>query len=386
MEILTALSALLGGLAPIFVIFLLIAITGGIAVFAFRVLVIREFLISLTQFVRDLFALIIPTKWDSARTLIMLGAFSWAMSLLVGTTAQAIIAFVGWFFLIGGIHWVMNEEKELKKVLTINQIFIAPWITGGLICYFLFGTTDGVPAIAFVLWPCISAIIAGIPKFIGSDGAKKTPIWVKPKPGDRQYLINLALINLLLSCWIQLSFTTRQWLADYPTLQLADMRNSAFVIQSQPNAAATSRGTEILTRAEAQIKANLEGQPWSHVERWLLNFDDQLKQVETTALNQMNQTRENAYWRLAGQILPGEYNIQLNSIWRGPSADATGFHFTKTCQISRVAPIDLLKQPLTNPIPLQQVGNARVQCSSVKGPVKGDPAAAAQGDNQAQKR
>jgi len=372
MEVLNAFFRLLGGLTPIVLILLFIALTGGIAVFAFRFLVIREFLSSIFGFLRDLFALVIPKKWDSSKTLILLGAFSWAVSLLVGTTAQSIIAFTGWLFLIAGIHWVMNEEKDLKKTLTINDVFLGPWITGGLICYFLFGTTDGVPAIAYILWPCISAVIAAIPKFIGSDGTTKTPIWVKPKPGDRQYIINLALLNLIFSCWIQLGFTTRNWLADYPTLELADMRNSAFVLQTQPNNTA-SRGTEILSRAEAQLKTQLEGQSWSQVERWLLNFDQQVKQIEETVLNQMGQTKENDYWQLSGQILPGEYNVKLNAIWRGPSPDAKNFHFTKTCKISRLAPIDILTQPLPKSIPLPQIGNATVQCDSVKGPVQGEP-------------
>ncbi|MDX2228074.1 MAG: DUF5357 family protein [Leptolyngbyaceae cyanobacterium bins.349] len=373
MNLLNALSALLAGLAPIVIILLVFGVVGALALLAFRLLIIREFLGGFVDIFRDLFALVIPKKWDSSRTLLLLGAFSWAVSLLVSRTAQSIIAFIGWIFLIGGIHWVMNEEKELKKLLTISDIFLGPWITGGLICYFLFGTTEGIPAIAFVLWPCISAIIAGIPRFIGSNGTRQTPIWVKPKPGDRQYLVNLALINLLLSCWIQLGFTTRQWLADYPTLENADFSNSAFVIQTQPDAQTRSRGVEILTRVEAELKNQLQGQSWSQVERWLLNFEPQLQQVEATVMNQMQRTKEMQYWTVEGQILSGEYNIRLFSVWNGPSADAQGFHFTQTCQISRVAPIDLSGLPANIASSLPQIGNAKVQCNPIEGPLEGQP-------------
>jgi len=366
-------SALFTGLAPIFVVLIIFGVMGGLTVLAFRFLVLREFFGGIWSLLKELFAIVIPTKWDSAKTLIVLGAFSWFVSIFVGRTTQNIISFIGWIFLIGGIHWVMHAEKELKSILTINGIFIGPWITGALICYFLFGTTDGIPAIAYILWPCISAVVAGLPKFIGSDGKTQTPTWGKPKTSDRQYLVNLALINLLLSCWIQLTFTTRQWLADYPTLQNEDVSNSAFVFQTQSPADVRSRGVEVLSRAEAQLKANLQGQSWSQVERWLLDFNQQMSQIDQTVLNQMNQVQENAYWRVAGKILPGEYNVQLFSIWDGPSADSTGFYYTQTCQISRVAPADVSGLPSVSATTMPQVGNAKVQCNAIEGPVRGQP-------------
>lgn len=354
----------------------LIAVLLGAAVLAFiwvRVLVLKSFFKQIGDLLKEVFALVVPKKWDSSKTLILLGAFSWAVSLLVSSTAQNIIAFTGWIFLIAGIHWVMHEEKALKEILTINGFFIGPWITGGLICYFLFGTPEGIPPIAYILWPPISTIIAAIPKFIGTDAVYKTPKWVKPNPGDRQYLVNLALINLLLSCWLQLGFTTRQWLADYPTMQFDDFGNSAFVINLQPNRGDSARGVEVLRRAEAELKANLQGQSWSQVERWLLEFDEQLRRLEETVINQLPRARENEYWTVLGKILPGEYNLQLFSHWNGPSSDAAGFYYTKTCQISRVAPVDVTGQ-LSNPVqPLPQVGNAKVECGQVEGPVKGQP-------------
>lgn len=373
MNPITLLTALLAGLGPLLFGLLIIGTIGGVAVLAFKFLVLKEFFGGFIDLLKDLFALIIPTQWDSAKTLIALGAFSWLVSLFVGSTAQNIIAFIGWIFLIGGIHWVMHAEKELKSILTINGIFIGPWITGALICYFLFGTPEGIPAIAYIIWPCISAVIAGLPKFIGSDGKTQTPIWTKPKPPDRQYLVNLALINLLLSCWIQLGFTTQQWLADYPTLQIEDVSNSAFVIQTQTPEQASSRGVDVLSRAEAQLKTNLQGQSWSQVERWLLDFNEQVQQMEQTVLNQLNQVKENSYWQVAGKILPGEYNVQLFSIWTGPSADSAGFHYTQTCQISRVAPVDVAGLPATTTTNVPQVGNAKVQCGPIQGPIRGQP-------------
>jgi hypothetical protein len=374
----TIITGLLAALGPLLFLLVVLGALGGLTVLAFRLLVLREFFGGIWDLFKELFALVIPKQWDSARTLLMLGAFSWLVSVFVGRTTQSIIAFIGWFFLIGGIHWIIHAEKDLKAILTINGFFIGPWITGGLICYFLFGTTEGVPGIAYIVWPCVSAVLAGLPRFIGSDSKTQVPIWIKPKPLDRQYLVNLALINLLLSCWIQLLFTTQNWVTDYPTLQMENVSNSAFVIQTQSPEQLSSRGIEILSRTEAELKANLQGQSWSQVERWLLDFNQQMQRVDQTVLNQLNPMKENAYWQVAGKILPGEYNVQLYSIWNGPTADTAGFHYTQTCQITRVAPTDLAGLSSASATTAPQVGNARVQCSPMQGPIRGQPEGAGQ--------
>lgn len=362
------------GLASWVIWLILIAALGGLGYLAFNFLAIQTFLKELWKAFRDLFKILIPKKWDSAKTLIWLSLFSWAMSFIVSSVVQAMIAFTGWLFLIAGVHWVMSEEKALKELLTVFGVFLGPWITGWLICYFLFATPERIPGIALVLWPCISAVIAGLPKFIGSHSTYQTPIWKLPNAGDRQYLVNLALLNLVLSCWIQLSFTTQNWLAEYPSLQVDDLSNSAFVINTQSTSETNSRGQAVLERAETLLKANLEGQSWSQVERWLLNFDTNIDAIADTVIGQMPRARENNYWDLAGRILAGEYNVQLFAIWRGPSANPEGYYYAKTCQISQVVPADITGKPATvNPTTLPQVGNAKVQCGPAEGPEKGQP-------------
>lgn len=346
---------------------------GAFGFIAFNFLAVQKFLSEVSKALRDLFGLVLPKKWDSGKTLLMLSLFSWAVSLFVTSAIQNVIAFTGWIFLIGGIHWVMNEEKGLKELLTINGIFIGPWITGALICYFLFATTERIPSIAFILWPIFSAVIAGIPRFIGSDPVLKSPIWIKPKPDDRQYIVNLALLNLLLTCWIQLGFITQGWFSEYSGLQLADFANSPFVIRTGSRTEADSRGVDLLNQTEAAVKTNLEGQSWSQVERWLLNFEEELDRIEATLKDQLPNRRDNTYWNIDGEILPGEYNVQLFSIWQGPSADASGYYYSKTCQISKVAPIDLLGKSPFGGSSLPKVGNAKVQCGAIEGPVKGQP-------------
>lgn len=359
---------------PLWVILTVLTLgLGGLGYIAFNFLAIQKFFQEFGGLFKELFGLLIPSKWDSAKTLILLSIFSWAMSSIVSNRVQNIIAFIGWLFLMGGVHWVMHEEKKLKETLTINKIFIGPWITGALICYFLFATPERIPAIAYILWPIISAIIAAIPRFIGSDSVYQTPKWIKPKPEDRQYVVNLALINLLLSCWIQLGFTTQTWVADYPSLRADNLSNSAFVINTSSGDGNPSRAIDILTRAETEVKAELGSQSWSQVERWLLNFEEQVEQLESRVISQLPQARENNYWSLQGRILAGEYNIQLFSVWQGPSSDGVGYYYSKICQISRVVPADLTSQPTSATTPLPITGNSKVQCSPAEGPTRGQP-------------
>lgn len=357
------------------VIVIAIAALGGLGYFAFNVLAIQKFLGEVGKLLGELFNILLPKKWDSAKTLIWLSIFSWVMSMWVRPVLQSAIAFMGWIFLIAGVHWVMHEEKKLKNLLTVFSVFLGPWITGWLICYFLFATPDYIPQIAFVLWPPISAIIAGLPRFISSDGTYQTPIWQLPGAGDRQYLVNLALLNLVMSCWIQLTFTTQNWLAEYPSFITDDLSNSAFVVNTQANTEIKSRGVDILNRAEVQLKANLQGQSWSQVERWLLNFEPNLEQIETTVLVDLPPARENSYWAIAGRILAGEYNVQLFATWQGPASDPAGYYYAKTCQISQVVPADVAGKPGAIASTIPAVGNAKVECGPVEGPEKGQPEA-----------
>jgi hypothetical protein len=221
------------------------------------------------------------------------------------------------------------------------------------------------------MWPIISAVLAGLPKFI-----KAGPEYKIPDVGDRLYLVNLLLINLLFSCWFQLYFSTQTWLTQYPSLVTEDLRRSQFFVRLQQQFIAVPRGGEILNQAESGLKKNLEGQPWSQVERYLLNFNEQAQTLGTVTIAQMPTLAENSFWRIAGKVLPeGEYKVQLFAIWNGPSADNQGYHFSKICNINRVTAEDLSVRnfPFGLPSIAPAVGSAKVQCEPVQGPFRGQP-------------
>lgn len=360
-------------LLPLAILAIILLFIAPLGYFAFNFLAIKLLFTELQKIFQDIFKLIIPKKWDSSKTLIWLSIFSWAMSLPTRGFVQAFIAFCGWLFLIPGIHWLMHEEKKIKEFLTIGKIFIGPWITGALICFFLFATPENLPGILFVSWPIISAAIAALPKFI-----KAGPTYKIPDPPVRQDLIIMVLFNLLLSCWIQLCYSTQVWLAEYPSLRADNLAGSSFVVQTQSGESNDSQGFEILRRTEIALKDSLQGQSWSQVERWLVNFDDRMGDLNQQIIDQLPAKAENAYWQIKGQVLPGgEYNVQLFAVWEGPSFNNVGYYLTQTCQISQGGTADLkptLRMSSREAVSqTNQAGTASVSCSPVAGPIEGQP-------------
>jgi Family of unknown function (DUF5357) len=335
-------------------------------------LAIKSFILSLFG-LDGIFKALKPPKPDSWQTLLLISIFSWAMALLPESVfVQAFIATCAWFFLIPGVHWFLHEEKfkffgstiNVKKGLTINDIWLGPWITGALVCMLLFSELpENRISVGFICWPPISAIIAALPKFIAIGPHYKTP-----DPGKRQELVILLLTNLLLSCWFQLFFVTQSWLIDYPSLLTQDFSRSAFVVKFASNRS-QSRGVTILDQAETIVREQLDGKPWSQAERWLFDLKPSMQQVEATVMEQLPPVKENELWHLDGQVLPGtEYQLQMMAVWQGPSADGSGYYVMKPCQITRMSdPRRSFAQTVTS----TQI--ARVTCDTATAPKAGQP-------------
>ncbi len=313
-----------------------------------------------------------PAKWDSWQALIWVSVFSWSVSLLSAGLVQEIIATVAWVFLVLGVHWFVHEEGlitrpkddkskiNVKKGLTINNIFLGPWITGALICVYLFGHLMGrFPPLAFVVWPPLSAAIAVIPKFI-KLGPAGTPIWVTPEAKFRLGLIILVLSNILLSCWFQFYFATQAWVREYPSLANQDLRRSSFMVKVGAPPVTPERGRLLLEQAEATLQADLGSLAWTETQRWFQDFPQAFLRFRESLSQQAGDSQEKKMWALDGRILP-DYSVQLYAVWQGPSAELGGYHFTRTCKVRRL-PGATLNAP-----------KARVECGPIIGPVPGAP-------------
>jgi hypothetical protein len=309
-----------------------------------------------------------PQKWDSWQALIWVSVFSWAVSLLAVGLVQEIIATIAWVFLTLGVHWFVHQEGlvtnpkndkakiNIKKALTVNNIFLGPWITGALICVYLFGHLVGrFPPLAFVVWPPLSAGLAAIPKFI-----KIGPEWKKPEPKIRQELVILVLSNILLSCWFQFYFITQGWLQDYPSLASQDLQRSPFVVKVATPEISKERGVFLLEQAEDNLRDNLGQLAWTQTQRWFAGFQREFPIFQENLFQQVADSKDKNLWYLDGRVLP-DYSVQFYAVWSGPSADTGGYHFTRTCKVIRVANARLNE------------AKAQIRCSPITGPVPGLP-------------
>jgi hypothetical protein len=286
---------------------------------------------------------IFPQDYYSWQTLIYLGIFSFAMSWLARLAdtfdlTENIIATAGWIFFAIGIGWFLE-----KNHIRLFGIPIAPWVVGAIVCGYFFGLVPwGDWEIGLMAWPLVSVAIVAVPQFFTWELRPKVPV-----PVDRQNLILLLLIALLLSNWFQFYFRLQSWLNDYPSVLTDDFRNSGFVIRLGEAPNNPAQGAALLTAAEQEIKASLNDTPWSYVKRWLLNLDEQMVMLRTKTNGVLEGSEEQTLWRLDARrprsLDNSEgYALDLMAVWSGPASSPTGYHLVKTCVI----------HPRTDPQPL----------------------------------
>jgi Family of unknown function (DUF5357) len=283
------------------------------------------------KFFEEIRKLLQPPQWASWQTFIFLSIFSTVFASVTTDITQAIISSFGWLFLVLGVWWFTYEEN-VKKTLTVNKIFLGPWITGAVICLALFGGWRNFPQPAmFISWPPISAFISALPKFVKLNPDSKTPKYELPKGKAWQDLVLMFLLNFILSCWFQFYFVLQNWLEAYPSLLADNFSRSAFVFDGRPQRPTTSKGNLLLARVESLLKEQLDNRPWPEVERWLIDLDQQLPDLETTARQQLP-FAENIWWNLRGKVLSDAYDVQFQAVWQGPSSNGD-YVITTTCQI-----------------------------------------------------
>lgn len=279
----------------------------------------------------------LPDRYFSWQTVIYMGLFSWLMSLIargMGTTEFTVmlLATCGWFFLALGAGWFV-EAAHIKPF----GIPIASWVSGAIICVFLFGTlTDSWLQPALATWPLISFLVVAVPDLFGWDFQPK-PV----PPAVRQKLILLFFLSLLFSMWFQFYFRIQTWLDQYPSLASDDLHQSAFVYRLPGQPAPVAAGVSQLSTAETILQGELGSKPWSSAERWLANIDGQ-RQYLQQEINKIHghSSREAPMWRLGMPrpvSLGDGYILNLLAIWEGPSAHQYGYYLEKTCEVMPVS-------------------------------------------------
>jgi len=293
-----------------------------------------DVLINLYRRITDFF---IPDRYFSWQTVIYMSVFSWLMSLIareLGATGFTVmlLATFGWFFMALGAGWFVSDAN-IKPF----GIPIAPWVSGAILCIFLFATlTDSWLRPALATWPLISFLVVAVPNLLGWD--------LQPKsvpPTIRQKLLLLFLLSLLFSSWFQFYFRIQNWLDTYPSLASDDLHQSTFVYRLPGQPTPVAAGAAQLATAETILQTELGSKPWSSAERWLANLDGQ-RQYLQREIDQVHgySSREAPMWRfgIPRPMSSGEgYILNLLAIWEGPSAHPDGYYLEKTCEVMPVS-------------------------------------------------
>jgi len=272
-----------------------------------------------------------PDDYYSWQTLIYLGFFSFAMSWVARLSGafqitENLIATAGWLFFAIGVGWFF-EEAGIRPF----GIPIAPWVAGAIVCVYVFGLVPwGTWPIALMTWPLVSVAIVAIPHFLTWELKPRLPA-----PPARQYLILLLVIALLISNWFQFYFRLQSWFEDYPSLLADNFNNSGFVFRLAREPEEPARGSALLTAAEVEVESTLDGTPWSYVERWLLNLNEQVPNLQRKTIATIDAALEKELWRLEARprTLNDGYALDLMAVWSGPSSDPDGYYLEKTCLI-----------------------------------------------------
>ncbi len=340
--------------------------------------------------VNSLVSFLIPENAFSWRTLILLGLFSWIMSVPATSIAEILLYNLGWIFVILGIYWGTSANKSLR----IGDVPLSIWITGAVTSFYLFGIVTGkLSPKALVIWPFISAVIGALPACLGEDLKLKIP-----PQGKRKNLAILIFSQLLLSCWFQFYFVVQSWLAEYPSILADDFSQSAFVVQVEyPNSIPTNflkaissksplvikineekctsndkiskkgciqpRGLLIVNQMASLLETQLNTKPWSQIERNLL--PQEREQLIGKIANQakteiaLEKIKEDSLWQVGHAIETEEngYNLELQAIWQGPRSQSAPHSITKSCNIT----------PVNRPTNTGTILSAKVKCEVPKG-------------------
>ena len=276
-----------------------------------------------------------PDKYFSWQTFLLLSLFSLLIATIVESTgdrnpwAVTLLTNLSWIFFICAVWWALEENP-----IRIYGFSISPWITGAVICLFLFKPwmDDARVRWAFTCWPLVSTGVLALPYFVSWELKVKTP-----NKETQKTLVMTTLINLLLSSWILFYFRVQDWVSNYPSLLSGDFSQSAFVYDFNRQRQPQAQGVPLLEEMAASIEQELDGQPWYQTERWLYTRQSRLEAIAQRAKESLAASEEATFWQIEmpKELRPIEdgYFLDLIANWTGPTSRNGGFYVQKTCKI-----------------------------------------------------
>lgn len=285
------------------------------------------------------------TQGFSWGTLVMLSLFSWLVGFAIRTDiVREVIFRLGWIFFILGVGWAMEKAKDKGELNLFGfKVPLGPWIMSALLCAFVIDWLVPSVSVRIVLWPLFAAVFTIMPIFLKRSWNLFNP-YVNLKdnkdlPSERQQTLVIVLTSILLSCWLQFYFLLQNWLTLYPSLLSDNFSNSGFVVRLLWREPPESTGARLLNAVEAVLSQELSPTPWSQVEQWLVNLDQQVPVLKDRAEGLLGETgqTERQLWSLQAQIIPGapDYTVRFRAYWQGPSSRPRGYYLERYCLIAQ---------------------------------------------------
>jgi hypothetical protein len=297
----------------------------------------------LVTFWQSLWTLLRPTSFYSWQASLWMSLLAWLLAQAARAPEQVkapvsvhdIMTSLSWMFLILAVGWLTQDYP--LKLFGQN---LGPWITGALVCLFLFVRRDyALPRAALISWPLFSAAIAAFPEFIDIERGFSIPRSLRV----RQNLCIMLLVNLLLTSWITFSFRINHWLMDYPGIWGEGFDNSFFLMQRSRTEEDFSRGREIIQEMEQQLNQNTTFKTQSEVERWLLDNQNDPLIFRDSVMNSLAARRRNgerlprlkddSFWQLETLVSEPAYQVELRARWVGPRSKEAGHLVKHSCKI-----------------------------------------------------
>lgn len=279
-----------------------------------------------------------PDRYFAWQTLLMLSLFSLFIASLLAflngeeDAAVDVLTTLSWIFFTCAVWWGTNANKGKFKVY---GFYIGPWITGAVLCLFLFWPwEENRVRWSLSSWPMISMTIMALPDFVNWE--LKVSL---PKKDRQKSLVMTLLINLLLNSWILFYFRIQDWIANYPSLLANDLSQSAFVYDFVVDRQPDVQGLRLLESTADAITEELEGQPWYQTERWLYTRKNRLEDIAQRMTNTLASPEEQIFWQMAvpqPRRLGEGYLLVLRADWTGPVAANEILYAEQTCKITPI--------------------------------------------------
>ena len=279
-----------------------------------------------------------PDKYLTWETFLRLSLFSWLMATILVYLNNGesyfpveVLSTLSWIFLTSAIWWAIEDNKDNFKAY---GFYFGPWITGAVLCLFLFRPwEDNRARWALSCWPLISTAIKALPNFVNWELKFSTP-----KKDKQQSLTMTLLVNLLLTSWLLFFFRIQDWVANYPSLLVSDFSRSAFVIDlAAADRDPQAQGVPLLETTAEAIAGELDGQPWYQTERWLYTRRNRLEAIAQRMIDNLASPDEQIFWQMAvpqPRRLGEGYLLTLRADWLGPVQGDKSFYLEKTCKIT----------------------------------------------------